>query len=242
MFDHEERTKRARRAKLGPSSVLPPYPDEIGWATRPLMCPLTTTAPPVIPDAPLVAPPVAGTSGAAAAVAPTVGGVKVTTVQVTDGNVTFNLEVPVVPAPMGLSKPKYRKILPKPAVPSSAGLSDDVGDIQDLLELMPGGEALLTEMDQETRGLLDDILEANEPISGRHRLPRPVLTSVDPLNVTKKGRLYPGKPRGRNTSDVNEVEAKAYKKMKNIVESEISVGDLRGALMSIINETESKNM
>ena len=193
-----------------------------------------------------VAPPVAGTSGAAAALAPTVGGVKVTTVQVTDGNVTFNLEVPVVPAPTGLSKPKYRKILPKPPVPSSAeeglGLSDDVGDIQDLLELIPGGgEALLNEMDQETRGLLDDILEANEP-SGRHRLPRPVLTSVEPLNVTKKGRLYPGKARGRNTSDVNEVQAKAYKKMKNIVESKISVGDLRGALMSIINETESKNM
>ena len=58
-----------------------------------------------------VASPVADTSGAAAALAPTVGGVDVTTIQVMDVNVTFNLEVP---APTGLSKPKYRKILPSP--------------------------------------------------------------------------------------------------------------------------------
>ena len=112
------------------------------------------------------------------------------------GNVTFNLEVPVVPTPTGLSKPKYRKILPKPPVPSSGtaedglGLSDDAGDITDLLELIPGDEALLNDMDQETKGLLDDIFQSNET-SGRHRLPRPLLTSVEPLNVTKKRRLYP---------------------------------------------------
>ena len=46
-----------------------------------------------------VAPPIADTSGAAAALAPTVGGVDLTTVQVMDVNVTFNLEVP---APTGL--------------------------------------------------------------------------------------------------------------------------------------------
>ena len=46
-----------------------------------------------------VASPVADTSGAAAALAPTVGGVDVTTIQVMDVNVTFNLEVP---APTGL--------------------------------------------------------------------------------------------------------------------------------------------
>ena len=70
------------------------------------MCPVATIAP-VVPFAPLVlvapevtvAPPVADTSGAAAALAPTVGGVDMTTVQVMDVNVTFNLEVP---APTGL--------------------------------------------------------------------------------------------------------------------------------------------
>ena len=58
--------------------------------------------------------------------------------------------------------------------------------------------------------------------------------------MTKKKKLYPGKARGRASNDINDIRAQAYLKMKMIVESDVPLGDIRGALMSVIAETESK--
>ena len=75
-------------------------------------------------------------------------------------------------------------------------------------------------------------------------MPRALLTSDTPLNVTKdkKNRLYAGKERGRtaNEGTAAAVRAKGYIAHKNLRKEVVNGENLREDLLKVVADTEAK--
>ena len=89
-----------------------------------------------------------------------------------------------------------------------------------------------------------DVPPAGEtlPAPRLYRLPRQLLISDAPLNVTKdkNRRLYPGKERGRTGREVPAAKAKGYNAFKKLLEDAIVGDDFVAAMKKIIDATESQ--
>ena len=89
-----------------------------------------------------------------------------------------------------------------------------------------------------------DLHPAGETLPGPHlyRLPKPLLISYAPLNVTKDKncRMYPGKERGKTGGEVSAAKAKGYDAFKKLLEDGIVGDDLVAAMQNIVDATESQ--
>ena len=223
-FDHSSKSKEARSVVT--DAALPPFPSEkeIGWSSRDLMVPLPMVQV-LVPNKEVTLPPQHGA--------------------------TVLFSVPVA------STSKLRKLAPKPVAPVPEPSSSTATDLSDTLSTF-----LSTEAGQELGSLLTDIeqfemgqgggLEFMDPVTTveiapaptLYCMPRELLTSDTPLNVTKdkKYRLYAGKERGRAATEATAaaVRAKGYLALKNLAEEDINGENLREAMLKVVGDTEAK--